>query len=600
MLAVSCAVTLVACGGGKKTSSGRSGTGPGSEVDPSGGQVTPIGKVAWLFQGFQYPFKPEHGNDAVTYTYGSMKLKAVPTIDGFALSEQQRNLVSALTVKKFLLLQSTKGAADPVAALAADDQALLQAWCTNLQVTLPDGNNAGLLGTDEFHVFWQSHFSPDDQAKLGTLLLAAGVRFQCGLVFAMDYQGASATEYMHLGFDPAPDFDPVKIHPGDLYTGTDRFVVARNESVMLPLTRDQKTDPFAAEWKQLPVDGDPDIRNGVFSLNADDFASDPVTESTGESCNLRLTDAMKVVNPDDEQSVSVTIGKHPTRSYRIKSAGFAPLPGKTMPEVCKTLTFKVAADDSYQIGMNCSQVRDMLQGGDCGVKITYENPEALENSVEKITALSGTQYELLDLAKPVNAASLLPEAQDNPIRTPPAGMTLTQFSATQLAELARSFDLWQLTSGTSYVTYFKDQISEIIYDTGSANCDGAGAYAQLNVDKIYWCPGGGLAGEALMASKSPYYLLYRASTALHEALHTRGNYHDIDNALNQPCSPDGGTAYSAVIAVDTYNCTEDVCYGFRDLARDEFLLELNYSLKDDARRFQGQCDIWAKQLGVAF
>lgn len=598
--AVFCAVAFAGCGGGKKTSSGRTGKGPGGEVDPSAGQVTPIGKVAWLFQGFNYPFKPEHGNDAVTYTHGSMKLKAVPTIDGFALSEAQRSLVAKLAVKKFVLLQSTKGSADPVAALKAEDQALLQSRCRNLRVTLPDGNHVGTLSAEEYYVSWQSHFSPDDTAKLGTLLLAAGLRFQCGLAFGMEYQGSSTTEYMHLAFDPAPEFDPVKIHPADLYTGTDRFVVARNESVMLPLTRDQKTDPFEAEWKQIAVDGEPVIKDGVYALNADDFSADPGIESSGESCNLRLTDSMKAVNPDDEQTVTVTIGKHPTRSFGIKSAGYAPLSGKAMPEVCKTLSFKVTSDDSYQVSLTCAQLRDIVQGGDCGVQITYDNPDAAENSVERITTLSGMQYELLDLGKPVNAVTILPEAQGNPIRTPPAGMTLTQFSTIQLAELARSFDLWQLTSGASYVTYFKDQISEIIYDNGSANCDGAGAYAQLNVDKIYWCPGGGLAGEALTATMSPYYLLYRASTALHEALHTRGNPHDISNGANPPCSPDGGTAYSAIIAVDTYNCTEDVCYGFRELARDEFLLELNYSLKDDQRRFQGQCDIWAKQLGVAF
>lgn len=589
---------LLACGSGKK--SGSKGRGPGAEVDKAAAEIVPIGKLVWLFQGFNYPFKPEHGRDAVTYTHGSMLLKTIPTADGFALTPEDSARPAEVVEKKFVLLQPLSGQTDPVSALSADDKNFLASWCTNLQVTLPGGGKSGTLGADEFEVSWKSHFSPEHAARLGLLLLAANVKFQCGLEFGMYYRGALATEFMYLAFDPAPYFDPTKIHPADLYSGTDRFVVARDESVMLPLVRGNTLLPFETSWQQIAVELPADIKPGLLALNADDFPADVVSEADGDSCELRLTDTMKVLNADEQQAVTLNFGQHPTRSFSLQSAGYAELPGKTTPEVCKTIEYKVAGSDRVQFKLTCAQVRDLVKGGDCGVRVVWSNPDDPDNTVERVAAVTGMKYDLLDLQKPDRAVTILPQAQDNPIRTPPPGLTLSQFTTVQLNELAKSFDLWQLASPSSYVTYFKDQISGITYDAGSELCDGAGAYAYLSIDNIYWCPGGGLAGDALTESKSPYYLVYRATTALHETLHTRGNPHDTSDLMNPPCSADGGTAYSGVIAVDVFSCPHDACFGFKELAREEFILELNYSLKNDARRFQGQCDTWAKALGVSF
>lgn len=586
---------VTACGGKTK---GPSGDLPSGTVEQDSAVLEAVGTVAWIFQGFPRPFTAEHGDDGVTFTNGRMLLKVIPVIDGFALSDSHKKLSSAIVSNRYLLFKSLNGSAGVEAGLSEADRMLVTGYCSNIGVSLAGGAVEGPLESEVFEIRWRSHFPAGQAEKLGLHLLSVNADFRCGLEFGLQYPGATATSMMTLVFDPTPEFDPVKIHPADVYAGTDRFAVARDETILLPEVRGHKLEAFEDGWEKTLVTTISEVIPAVIAINANDFVLGEVHAVVGDTCELRLSDALKVENPAGKQIISYKVPEHPKRSSALDAISNVDLPGATGSPACKNLGFQKTESGDISINLTCLQVQQIVDTGDCGLKLVFSNPDDVGNTVEVRAKLEGFKYSLLDLGKPENAITLLPRSEANPVRE--GIITMTSFSVGQTVELAKSFDLWQAVASPSYDSFFKLQITEIEFDSGSANCLGAGAYAQLNGSKIFWCPGGGMASDALTVANSPNYLVYRAATALHESLHAFGNPHDIDAPGNQPCSSVGGTAYSAIIPVETYNCVEDYCYGFKELAREEFLLELNYSLKNDARRFQGQCDVWAKQLGVAF
>jgi hypothetical protein len=166
--------------------------------------------------------------------------------------------------------------------------------------------------------------------------------------------------------------------------------------------------------------------------------------------------------------------------------------------------------------------------------------------------------------------------------------------------MEQAFDFWIGVSPKSYATHFDKFVTRVNYlgRTGpDCSVQGVLAYVEsLTSTEIFWCEAAGMSAAAITNQNSPLQIMLIGVTAFHENLHTRGREHDFDAPEYQPCL---GTAESALLSFDALKtCTDDYCLAFKDFALQEYKAELDYSLQGDARRFQGQCQIWNNGLGL--
>jgi hypothetical protein len=163
------------------------------------------------------------------------------------------------------------------------------------------------------------------------------------------------------------------------------------------------------------------------------------------------------------------------------------------------------------------------------------------------------------------------------------------FNESQLKYAELAFDIWLAVHPKSFVEDFKDYMKMV---TLSETCDaGVGGFARLNSTSFTWC-----SPNLVVAANNPSRPVFHAILVAHETRHSRGWNHDIDDLKYTPCQ--GSAASAGVMHAIVSTCKEDYCAVLRNAAVHEYITELNYSLKGDARRFQGQCKEWSNAMGL--
>ncbi|SMF49879.1 hypothetical protein [Pseudobacteriovorax antillogorgiicola] len=509
-------------------------------------------------------FASEPQQDAFEYTFGVVPMKFD---QGGAISIQKSALIDRSQVSE-------------------ENRPMLTELCRDLEIstssTDPSLSPSTISQGEELYVFWRSHYPAKLKSNLADFIISG--RIQCSLSISI---GDEAVDIV---------FNPVPTVAGEIL-GTKQADAAIDEILMMIDSSASGTRLAGNHsYEVIAIDEPSDIILGVEGLHQEDIQVTPQDSQT--TCRYHsLNGETKLGNPEDLQSFAynfsapdgVDVGEIiPTSS------------GGRSLEACQVAS-PTPLESGFSLGISCEsymEIQTQGQGDTCGWAASASNPNDPKNTVSVGLRMSPTPFETIDIGNPVGALKVI-EAQDkNPITL--NTLDVTTFSTPQVDSLQRAFDFWLGASPTSYATFWEGNISKITYLGNTQACAEQGVLAyvtSLDTDEIFWCELAGVRQQDLSEQRSPLVLMLIAVTALHENLHAIGREHDFDAPAYEPCK---GTSESGVLSYDTaINCQEDSCFAMKDLAIQEYIVELDYSLQADGRRFQGLCQQWNAAMGLS-
>ncbi|MFW7380811.1 MAG: hypothetical protein ACOH5I_18495 [Oligoflexus sp.] len=525
----------------------------------------------------------DDASDAYQYTFGRMPFRLYPAIanikDGDELGIEWERVVLLRTSEQKNLDQF---------------QAHLEAVCRDMGLSLEaDGQIEDRLTYrmgEPLFLFWRSYYATADKQALTQLLLDGVDSIQCVLSLKMTHTAGTFTTDIIL--DPLPKENTEHL-------GTQELDLARQELITL-------IDPSLSgtiliqdsQWQKISVTQDLEIKPEIPALNRKNLSVQDENVAGSTACRYHsLGGELKLGNPEEQHSFEYRISGPSDlqiNQVRLSSSG-----GRSL-EACQDVKTRQEVK-SLAMDLSCATY-DAIEledkAGACAWTAEIVNQLDPQNTIPLSLRLGELNLDTIDISNPQGAAAIIPESERNPIRL--QTLDVSTFNSAQIDSLERAFDFWLGASPASYNEFFENAIARIIYEgTVGEACSEPGVLAyvtSLDTDEMYWCESAGMSAEALAQQNSPLVIMLITVTALHEALHAIGREHDFDALNYEACK---GTSESAVLAYDTaLNCKEDFCYAMKDLAIREYIVELDYSLEGDARRFAGQCQIWNQGLGL--
>jgi hypothetical protein len=527
--------------------------------------------AAVLNQGLGLQIK-ENKIDAYDYTFGSQSIQ-IQKLEG------QGSMDLDITRQVFVASR---------APLSDEFRTSLTELCQDIGVSSSADTftEANLLPADgQLHVHWRSHYALKRKQQLTALLEQIKAPVRCLLKIQVGAE--SEQTFAILAFDPIP-VESQKL------AGTAKILDAVEEGLMLI---DQSPIPPLDQGQLVPVDSAADIKTKIVAINSVDVKAQ-LSKSSGAACRYHsLNGQTKVGNPTALRSYEYSVNSE--KAYTLGAVNPQSISGRNL-KACGQVKTQVM-DQSIQADVACGDYRAIQDEGleaGCQWSVEVANANDPGNVIGYNIGMEKITFETVDVGSTGGAASVLPEAANNPVRA--KSTIFNGFSAAQLTSMEQAFDFWIAVSPKSYEMYFDKFVTSVNYlgRTGPACREpGVLAYVEtLQSTEIFWCEAAGMSANAISAQNSPLQILLISVTAFHENLHTRGREHDFDAPQYQPCR---GTAESALISFDSLKtCQEDYCLAFKDFALQEYKAELDYSLQGDARRFQGQCQIWNNGLGL--
>lgn len=510
--------------------------------------------------------------DAYDYTFGSQALRIQSLEDKGS---------SRLEATRQAFVASKQG-------LDEVSQAALKSLCQNmgLSAAADSYTEANSLPADGvLYLHWRSHYSVQQKQQLGAILEGIKAPVRCLLKIQLGLE--SDNQFAIVSLDPIP-VEQQKL------AGTAKVLDAVEEGLMLI---DANPAITLNQGQLIPIDSPAEIKPKIAAIHSGDIQA-ALSKNSGAACRYHtLNGQTKVGNPAALRSYEYSINS--AKPYTIGNVKPQSISGRNLPACGKVKTEVI--DRTIQANVACGDYRSIQDEGleaGCQWSVEVANANDPGNvlgyniSMEKIT------FETVDVGTTSGAASVIPEAPNNPVRT--RSTVFNGFSATQLTSMEQAFDFWIGVSPKSYATHFDKYVTRVNYlgRTGpDCSVQGVLAYVEtLTSTEIFWCEAAGMSAPAITNQNSPLQIMLIGVTAFHENLHTRGREHDFDAPQYQPCL---GTAESALLSFDAIKtCTDDYCLAFKDFALQEYKAELDYSLQGDARRFQGQCQIWNNGLGL--
>jgi hypothetical protein len=532
----------------------------------SAGQATAV-----LNQGLNLQIK-DNQIDAYDYTFGSQTIQ-IQKIDSQGSMD--------LDITRQVFVASRTGLGDEL-------KASLTELCRDvgLSTSATTYTEASRLPADGLlHMHWRSHYSLKQKQQLVAYLEQIKAPVRC--LLRIQVGAASDQQFAIIALDPIP-VETQKL------AGTAKVLDAVEEGLMLI---DQSPIPPLDQGQLIPVDSSADVKTKIVAINSVDIKAQ-LSRSSGAACRYHsLNGQTKVGNPTALRSYEYSVSS--TKAYALGAVSPQSISGRNL-QACGKVKTQVTAQN-IQAEVACGDYRAIQDEGleaGCQWSVEVANRNDPGNVIGYNIGMEKISFETVDVGSTVGAASVLPEAANNPIRA--KSTIFNGFSAPQLTSMEQAFDFWIAVSPKSYEMYFDKFVTSVNYlgRTGPACREpGVLAYVEtLQSTEIFWCEAAGMSANAISAQISPLQILLISVTAFHENLHTRGRDHDFDTPQVQPCR---GTSESALISFDSIKtCQEDYCLAFKDFALQEYKAELDYSLQGDARRFQGQCQIWNNGLGL--
>lgn len=442
--------------------------------------------------------------------------------------------------------------------------------------------------SEKIYLHWRSYYSAAVKESIAPLLVQSDQPLLCLLRIRVAQQNGTLEH--HIAFDPIPE-------AGAQLSGTAHQDLAVQEVVML-LDEEALGEGFKYQEKHLfEVKSEAEILPDVPSIKRGEIKV-AKSEALGPGCRIHMQDGgTKVGNPKDLQQLSFSI-ESPQRFILQKSS--PQTVGGALNPLCAAQKLALA-DKAVGTGISCETYlqiqQEMGMEAACQWKIELANERDPVNALALDVAMTRIEFETVDIRTPAGASRAIPEAGKNPVAL--KALEFVNFSEAQKGVLEQAFDFWIATSPLNYALTFEKHVTRVTYLGRNEGCQQANALAyvtSLTSTEIFWCEGAGMGTEDIATGRSPTRILLVAVTMSHETAHTRGMQHDIDARNYLPCA---GTAMSAVLGFDTtVTCKSDYCVGLKDLARFEYIAELDYSLRADPRRFQGQCQLWNTGMGL--
>jgi hypothetical protein len=481
-----------------------------------------------------------------------LKQDAVDYSFGVATIVLQNEVVKGSAVDRMLYVS------EPTALSSTEKEALLP-LCKD--ITLEVGS--------ETELSWRSHYPLSIKRLISALMLKGQTDIYCVLRIK-DQKG-----YRYLYFDVSP-----KVATG--LQGSVKLDKAVGEGLMLLSTAMQSFD----QKKLLLINSEAAVILDAKAL-AKDSISLSLEDDTGSPCWYDSSKAGSILGNPSELKTNVFILKT-TQAAKVQGFMSIGTGGRILKNCAKIELASTPA--SVQAPLSCQTYQDIKMEGleaGCQWELEYANSEDPSNSVAVPLKLPLLQFQSIDLRKSDEVLSLLPKSPLNPVRSKSA--TFQNFNDNQIKYAELAFDIWLAAYPKSFNEDFKDYVKTV---TVSDSCEaGIGGFARLNSTAFTWC-----SPNLVVSANNPSRPVFHAILIAHETRHSRGWGHDIDDPKYTPCQ--GSAASASLMHAIVVTCKEDYCAVLRNAAVNEYILELNYSLKGDARRFQGQCKEWSTAMGL--
>ena len=511
----------------------------------------------------------------------SLSTSASPEVDAYDYTFG----VSQLNIGTSGKLSITRSAITSESNLDDAQKAHLADLCRDISF----GNSASepsdsinLASGSPLFVFWRSHYPAPIKGGLNSILATGDIRCSVNI--------SSSDGDVDIVFNPVPS-------SADNLSGTSSPTEAIDEVLMMIDSAQTGTvlnDDH--NYEIIPVKEAAEVVLNVKGLHASDIT---VSASDSETTckNHDIEGEVKLGNPDEIQSFSYAL----TSSEELEVSEIYPSSsGGRNLEACNNAVTE-ATDTGFTLGVSCAsymEIQEQGQGDTCGFAAAVSNTADPRNSISSKLRMSGLDIETLDVSTASGAYEAIIKSDKNPVRL--NTVDVSSFNVDQSTSLEKAFDYWIAASPKSYTDFWEGNMAKINYLGNTQDCAIQGVLAfvtSLDTDEMFWCELAGMRAQDISEQGSPLVLMLIAVTALHENLHAVGREHDFDELNFEPCK---GTSEAAVLSFDTViNCKEGACYGMRDLAIQEYIVELDYSLQGDARRFDGQCQVWNDGLGLA-
>lgn len=533
-------------GGGSKGGSGGGGDKPKppEEVIPKGSTKLDfaLGKV---------------DHDAASFTFGALTLTP--------------KLKDALPIKvsRFMSFSKPKD-------VTAEQQSAIAKLCKDLELSSSPTELAKVetVGSTPFHVFWRSHY-PESLKKSLSDLVVAGQDISC--ILKVDAPTGENIVPFYLSFDPVPKA------AGEV-TGSAKAADAISRGLMLPLTK-TLVKPDESPW--ISVDGAPEVLIAVAPLTKEGVKL--TAEANAANCVLDPNKAGALLNPT--AAVTSKVNLETTFSIKVGAITPAPIEGRLLKS-CEALK-PVEAQKKIETALTCGTYQAIKNEGleaGCQWDIELANEKDPLNTITARVALDKVKYTTFDIKKVDQALANIPKSQKNPVVT--KAITFRGFNDKQLKSMEQTFDLWLAVEPKSY----DEDVHNYMKTITRGSCDsGVLGFAGLRSATFTICDYAAMSDSALNKADDPFRPIIQLITTSHEVRHAVKWYHDKDDRSYPPC---GGTASSSVTMHAVATCQLDYCFVLKNMALRELRSEINYSLANDQRKFQGQCKAWTDELGV--
>ncbi|RYZ89270.1 MAG: hypothetical protein EOP04_07275 [Proteobacteria bacterium] len=488
--------------------------------------------------------------DSYDYTYGSLKIKS-----DVSLSKNYE-----------IYLHDTK-----ITSLMSSESDTLKDLCQAIGV-VSEGQNTLLS--------WRSHYSVAVKRLLKNLMLQGHDAISC----VVSWKAAPNKPAYFVIFDPIPSTE------ADIL-GTKSAKDALLEVVMSPQQLKTGEAWLPSNMEQVELDQTKSKLRSVKSIHASTVTL-AVSAEQGDECILDSSDAK---NPtfNKDQPKEFTYSFNALSPFAL--GAIRAIEAKDgMQKTCEEISMK-AEKNALKSASKCETYTRLLAENklaQCQWEVEFSNSADKENSVSKIITLAKIKPKTLNFLDWNSTRTFIPQNADNPIRK--KKVQLVNMSAEETAFMAQLFDLIMHLLPEFYERDFKNTVrtlAKATADDKTCVAGAAGYTAGLNVDRINICP------VVLKDLDLPKTSALRMQLIYHETRHAIGLKHDKDDLTLEPCM---GTALSADVPIMYVSRCDDIfCKALRIYSPTaSYIFQLNYSLNNDERRFQGLCQKWNKILGI--
>lgn len=419
-------------------------------------------------------------------------------------------------------------------------------------------------------VSWRSHYSQQKKEALEAALSAGHKSTSCVAVLK-DENDAS----VYLQFDPMPIAASGMLGSADAKKAVETGVMMLVSSPNLSF-QDSSLGKLS--------DANPSF-DSIKSITAKALLP-LVSKEIGAACAYQSGSTSAVSNPNNAKDFTAQLD-----GVTIKSATPVAVAGKILKSCANVQV--VANGSQAALAFTCGVYQETKNEGleaGCQWTLAVENPSDKEDSAEVTLAMPKLTYAAASAKNWPSGKDLVAKSPKNPVRA--QSLKFNGFDATQTAFLEKTLDVILEVAPDIFAADFENYMRTANFSaSGSCSQNGVMGFASINSTAITLCRymfGSGI--------DSPSAVVGAAHTILHEVRHARGFYHDIDRPNYAPC---GGSAYSNVFDHNiVVTCSSAYCPLLKTAAEGSYLNDINYSLRGDARRFQGQCKTWQSAMGL--